>query len=116
SFPPEAFFSGTAHKARVEELDCGVAFEAPVAPPGEPDATHPALSDRRDERVGAQLLAGQRRGGRHWKRPLQKLLGLEGVPRVEKLLEVPRQRGFLAPDFREPGGALASVQLQGSIE
>src|SRR6185436_11234493 len=116
SFPPKAFFSGTAHEARVEELDCGDAFEAPVAPPGEPDAAHPALSDRRYERVGAQRLAGQRRGDRHRKRLLQKLLGFEGVPGVEKFLEVPRQCGFLALDLREPCGALTVVQLEGPIE
>ncbi len=43
---PEALFPGTADEAGVQELQCRLPLEAPVAAPGEPDIAHAPLADQ----------------------------------------------------------------------
>ncbi len=61
AFAPEAIFARAADQRGVQQLHRRVPFEASVAAAREPHRAHPAVTDRRDQRVGANLLPGQRR-------------------------------------------------------
>src|SRR5687768_13212927 len=61
AFAPESLLATPADQGGVEQLDCDLSFIAAVAAPAQPDAAHPALTDPRDERVGANDHAAQRR-------------------------------------------------------
>ena len=61
AFAPEPLFAAAADQRDVQQLDRGAALEAAVAAFGEPDAAHPALADGREQPVGAEDLARQRR-------------------------------------------------------
>ena len=61
AFTPEAIFTLAADQRRVQQLDRRVPFEAAVAAPRQPHRAHAAMTDRRDQRVGANLLSGERR-------------------------------------------------------
>src|SRR5262245_8874039 len=51
SFALEALFPVSAEERNVEKLDGKVALEAPVVAFGEPDVSHAALADLRQQRV-----------------------------------------------------------------
>src|SRR5580692_4478573 len=53
----EAFFSTFPRQGQVDKLHSHAPLEPSVAATGEPDASHSALADLRDQRVGANGLA-----------------------------------------------------------
>ena len=52
-----AFFSGASGKCDAHELHCSLPLEPAVAATGEPDASHSALANLRDQSVGTKCLA-----------------------------------------------------------
>src|SRR5687768_3515742 len=61
AFTPEPLLATPADQGGVEQLDRDLPFIAAVAAAAQPHAAHPALTDPRDERVGANDHAAQRR-------------------------------------------------------
>ena len=60
AFAPEPLFAGAPQQREVQQLDRRAPFEAAVAALGQPHAAHAALTDSRDQAVGAEGLPLQR--------------------------------------------------------
>jgi hypothetical protein len=78
----EALLGGAPEPRDVEQLDGGAPFEAAVAALRQPHAAGPALADERDQPVGAQHLAGERRRRRAARRQHHVLEKLRRVHRL----------------------------------
>ena len=109
AFAPESLLAGAAHQRNVQQLDRRTSFEAAVAALGQPDAAHPALTDTRDQPVGAERLSRQRRGQRGL-RPqrhgaFQKTRLVQGLVLREQHAQIGGEDGVLHPDGRQPGRA-----------
>ena len=72
---PESFFPATG-QCNVEKLNGGPALKAPIATLCQPNGTHAALSNLREQRVRTRLLASMGSGQRQFKRSFfEKALG-----------------------------------------
>jgi hypothetical protein len=106
-----------ADQAAVDQFDGDVAFEASVAAPRAPHGAHPAHAERLFERVGADRLAGQRRGrligsdGSFEKRGVEELRVL-----VEQLRQQAGQLRPIALDFVEERRLALRVEIQRAIQ
>ena len=63
-FAREALLAGSADERGVQQLHGDPAVVAPVGALGQPHAAHPAVADRLDQTVRAELQPGQGRPGR----------------------------------------------------
>ena len=106
-FPPE--------QRRVQQLDRGAALEAAVAALGEPDAAHPALVDRRDERVAAEGDPGQRHVDRRHA-AVEEALVVQLTVLEEQRLDVGGGVGVRGPQLAQPGIQLVVRQVEGLVQ
>ena len=106
-FPPE--------ERRVQQLDRGAALVAAVAALGEPDAAHPALVDRRDERVAAEGDPGQRHVDRRHA-AVEEALVVQLAVFEEQGLDVGGGIGVRGPQLAQPGIQLVVRQVEGLVQ
>ncbi len=117
SLPLETRFAGAPDEAHVQELHCGLTLEAAVAAPGQPDAAHAALADGRDQRVGTDPLARERRRrGTVQGLVFEKALPAESAAFLEKSLHLGGQVRILCAQRLQPGAALVIRNLQRAIQ
>ena len=110
----EALLAHPADHRRVQQLDRHLSLEAPVAAAGPPDGAHPALAQRRHQRVGADDLPGQRRRRR---RPGLEEAGPEqGAVLRDELLQLGGQPGVLRAHGLQQGPQLGALRVEGLVE
>src|SRR5262249_48586684 len=113
----ETRLAAAADERGVEELQRRLALEQPVAAGREPDAAHPAVSDRRHQRVRADGDTGQ--GGLERldrRRGIKKAFGRKASMLLEQRRHVGRPLGVLHLPGRQPPVALLRRQVQDPIE
>jgi hypothetical protein len=111
----KALLADATDEADVQQLHGRLRVEAPVAPPGEPDAAHPALADGGDQRVSAERQPGEgsrREFGRDLEEPPDGGIGAGG----EQLAQVARDLRRLRVERLEQRLAVGAGQLQRTVE
>ena len=111
----EAGLPFPSEERRVQQLDRGAALEAAVAALGEPDAAHPALVDRRDQRVAAEGDPGQRHVDRRHA-AVEEALVVQLAVLEEQGLDVGGGVGVRRPQLAQPGVQLVVRQVEGLVE
>ena len=117
AFAPEPFLGRAPEQRSIQQLDRSMAREPAVAALGEPDTAHPAVADRRHQRIRAEGQPGQRGFGRvdHGRRG-QKPLRRQQVVLGQERPDVCGCQRILGDEHLEVLVTLCRRQVKQSIE